>query len=269
MAVEREVGGIDPVANDGIDDNVALGSTSALAPDIVPASPAPNVVGRLGPSLCTYRALEFGGSYFDGLPLASRIPFANMGAELGAKVSIIETDAVVSGRADSDASYVARFEWDMTQLHPQVARPHAPHALSDIQALEGTPISLAFLGSCTNTRIEDLREAAAILKGRRVATGVRLYIVPATRQTFLEAIRDGTAETLTEAGATFLPSGCGPCVGTHLGVPGDGENVISAANRNFRGRMGNPLANIYLASPATVAASALKGSICNPQFYLE
>ena len=227
------------------------------------------VVGRLGPSLCTYRALEFGGSYFTGKPLASRVPFANMGAELGAKVSLVETDEVANGRPDSDAAYLARFEWDVSELKPQVARPHAPHENSDIEGVEGTPISLAFLGSCTNTRIEDLREAAAILRGRRVAPGVRLYIVPATRQTFLEAIRDGTLEILTEAGATFLPSGCGPCVGTHLGVPGDDENVISAANRNFRGRMGNPRAAIYLASPATVAASALKGSICNPQLYLE
>ena len=120
----------------------------------------------------------------------------------------------------------------------------------------------------TNTRIEDLRAAAAVVKGHQVANGVRFYVVPATRAILLEAIKDGTMETLTEAGATFLPSGCGPCVGTHLGVPGDDEQVISAANRNFKGRMGNPKAKVYLASPATVAASAFKGRICNPQEYL-
>lgn len=226
------------------------------------------VVGRLGPSFCTYRALEFCGDYFEGLSLAARVPFANMGAELGAKVSLVENRASAALCADADAPYIARFDFDVSQIQPQIARPHAPHDNHDIEKLAGTPITLAFLGSCTNTRIEDLREAAAVLKGQRVAPGVRLYIVPATRQTLLEAIRDGTLEILTEAGATLLPSGCGACVGTHLGVPGDEENVISAANRNFRGRMGNPRAHIYLGSPATVAASAVRGSICNPQEFL-
>lgn len=226
------------------------------------------VVGRLGPDFCTYKSLEFGGDYFLNASLAARIPFANMGAELGAKSSLVENPSSLCGLADKDASYARILDLDVRDIQPQVSQPHAPHYNRDVQEFEGIPIGMAFLGSCTNTRIEDLREAAAILRGRKVADGVRLYIVPATRQTLLEAIRDGTMETLTEAGATFLPSGCGPCVGTHLGVPGDDENVISAANRNFKGRMGNPKSHIYLASPATVAASAIRGTICNPQDYL-
>jgi 3-isopropylmalate/(R)-2-methylmalate dehydratase large subunit len=226
------------------------------------------VMGRLGPELCTYRAVEFGGSFFERSTLAGRIPFANMSAELGAKSGLVESPDGDACRPDLGARYAHVVELDVTGLAPQVAVPHAPHCNRDVQELVDVPISVAFLGSCTNTRIEDLREAAAVVRGRKLAPGVRFYVVPATRATLLEAIHDGTLATLTEAGATLLPSGCGPCVGTHLGVPGDGENVISAANRNFKGRMGNPKAHIFLASPATVAASALTGRIANPQDYL-
>ena len=227
-----------------------------------------SIVGQLGPDLCNYRSLEFAGDFFDRSSLAARIPFANMGAELGAKSSLIENPASSCGLADADADYIYKLDVDVNHIKPQICVPHGPHNNRDVDDCVGIRIELAFLGACTNTRIEDLREAATVLRGQQVAEGVRLYIVPATRNTLLEAIRDGTMETLTAAGATFLPSGCGPCVGTHLGVPGDDENVISAANRNYRGRMGNPKANIYLASPATVAASAIRGKICNPQDYL-
>lgn len=123
---------------------------------------------------------------------------------------------------------------------------------------------MAFIGSCTNGRLDDLHVAAEILKGRRIHPDVRLIIAPASQKVFLDALRDGTVETLTAAGASFISSGCGPCVGTHQGVPGNGENVISATNRNFQGRMGNRHSNVYLASPATVAASALNGKITDP-----
>ncbi len=134
----------------------------------------------------------------------------------------------------------------------------------DIDELVGASIDYAFIGTCVNGRLRDLQAAARILAGNRVAPGVRLVIAPAFRKAFLEAAKDGTLATLTEAGASFLPSGCGPCVGTHLGVPGDGEVVVSTANRNFRGRMGNPEAFVYLASPTVVAAAAVAGEIVDP-----
>ena len=138
-----------------------------------------------------------------------------------------------------------------------------------IDELIGTPIDYAFIGTCVNGRLADLRAAARILAGRKIAPGVRLVIAPASRRVFLEAAKDGTLVTLTEAGASFLPSGCGPCVGTHNGVPGDGEVVLSTANRNFRGRMGNPEAHVYLASPTVVAAAAVAGKIVDPSDIVE
>jgi 3-isopropylmalate/(R)-2-methylmalate dehydratase large subunit len=134
----------------------------------------------------------------------------------------------------------------------------------DIDELVGTKINVAFIGTCVNGRLRDLRHAARILKGKRVAPGVRLMVSAASQKVFLDATNDGTLATLIEAGAIFLPSGCGPCVGTHLGVPGDGEVVVSTANRNFRGRMGNPEASVYLASPTVVASAAVAGEIVDP-----
>jgi 3-isopropylmalate/(R)-2-methylmalate dehydratase large subunit len=133
-----------------------------------------------------------------------------------------------------------------------------------VHEVTGTPVQQAFIGSCTNARLEDLHIAAAILKGKRIAPGVRLLIATASKRVFDDALKDGTIAILSDAGAVFLTSGCGPCVGTHLGVPGDDEVIISSTNRNFRGRMGNPNANIYLGSPALVAASALTGEITDP-----
>src|SRR5690606_6506612 len=144
------------------------------------------------------------------------------------------------------------------------AVPHSPDSVRDVREVVGTRVNMAFIGSCTNARLEDLHVAAAILRGRRLAPGVRLIVTASSRRIFNEASGDGTIQALSEAGATFITSGCGPCVGTHQGVPGDGETVISTTNRNFRGRMGNPNANVYLGSPAVVAASAVAGHIVDP-----
>lgn len=234
------------------------------------------ILSQLGPDAGRYKCVEYGGPYFRGLSLAKKIPFTNMIAELGAKCGFVEQlpaedvdHAPNNFLADPKARYVKKISLDVTELAPQVVRPHSPFQGAGVDELEKIPIQMAFIGACTNTRIEDLREAAVLLKGKKIHKKVRLLISPASRQTFLEGVRDGTVEALTEAGAVFLPSGCGPCVGTHMGVPSSGENVISAANRNFRGRMGNPHAAVYLASPATVAASALKGYIANPQNVVE
>ena len=154
-------------------------------------------------------------------------------------------------------------------MQPMVSQPHSPDKVSAVDRLAGKKVHYAFIGTCVNGRLEDLQIAAKILKGSKIHPDTRLIIGPASRQVFLDAVKDGTVEILLSAGATFIPPGCGPCVGTHNGVPGNDEVVISAANRNFKGRMGNPRAKIYLASPATVAASAREGKIANPFNYLE
>jgi len=221
------------------------------------------LIGRVGADGANYQSVEFAGEAVQAMTLASRMVLANMVAEMGAKAGIVEA-ADNALRADPDAMYSKRISDDVSRLRPMVAQPHAPENVQPIEAVAGRKIHYAFIGSCTNARLEDLQAAARVLKGRRLAPGVRLIIAPASKRVLTEALRDGTIETLAEAGATFITSGCGPCVGSHLGVPGDGEVVISSANRNFKGRMGNPNAEIYLASPAVVAASALAGEIIDP-----
>jgi len=234
-----------------------------------------NVLRQTGIAGANYQSMEFSGETISRLSLAGRITLANMMIEAGAKTGFVhpaglklpyEFTPVVP---DQDAVYRRTIKIDATAIEPMVSRPHSPDNVVPVAEVEGRPVHYAFIGTCVNGRLEDLHMAARILKGARVHPGTRLLIGPASRQVFLEALRDGTAEILTMAGATFIPPGCGPCVGTHSGVPGDNEVVISAANRNFKGRMGNPNANIYLASPATVAASAREGRITNPLIFFK
>jgi len=166
-----------------------------------------------------------------------------------------------------DAIYAEEVTLDASAIGPQIAKPHAVDNVSPIEEVAGTPIAQGFIGTCTNGRLEDLKIAAGILRGRSVHPDVRLIVAPASKRIFLDAMEAGYVRDLVEAGAVFVTPGCGPCVGTHNGVPSDGENVISTANRNFKGRMGNSRAFIYLASPATVAASAIEGAITDPRTY--
>jgi 3-isopropylmalate/(R)-2-methylmalate dehydratase large subunit len=195
---------------------------------------------------------------------------ANMVAEMGAKAALVDSTGLqlpydsVPIQPDPDARYRAIYRHDVSHLRPQIALPHSPDSVVDIDAALGQKINMAFIGSCTNARLEDFHAAAAVLAGQKIAPGVRLLIAPASRRVFNAALRDGTIATLSEAGASFITSGCGPCVGTHQGVPGNEEVVISSSNRNFRGRMGNPNAQIYLASPTVVAAAAVAGEIVDP-----
>lgn len=253
----------------------------------VPQTIKVEVTGRLRPGVCgkdlilrvlqetgiagaTYMAMEFCGEAVARLSLAQRMTVANMAIEAGAKTGFVHPAGLGLPYPasmllpDPDAAYVRTIRLVGEALGPMLSRPHSPDHVVPVDEGAGEKVNLAFIGTCVNGRLEDLRTAARILKGGHLHPGVRLLIGPASREVFLEAVRDGTVETLTAAGATFIPPGCGPCVGTHNGVPGDGETVISTGNRNFRGRMGNPKARIYLASPATVAASALAGRIANP-----
>jgi 3-isopropylmalate/(R)-2-methylmalate dehydratase large subunit len=222
-----------------------------------------HLLSRMGQQQANYQSIEFAGEAVEGLPLSERITLANMTAELGGKVGLVESRATL--QADAGASYSKVIHVDVSALEPQVALPGSPAHGRALRDVEGQKVSLAFLGTCTNSRIEDLRIAASILKGKKIAQGVRLYISPASRQTLLQATQDGTLATLIESGAILLATGCGPCVGTHMGVPADGEVVISSGNRNFAGRMGNRNAQVYLASPAAVASAALTGCITSPE----
>jgi 3-isopropylmalate/(R)-2-methylmalate dehydratase large subunit len=239
-----------------------------------------HIAGLLGADGATYLAIEFDGPVIDALSVEARMTISNMAIEVGAKAGLMRADAKTlewfDGRGrrtpapvspDADAVYAVTRTLDLSDLVPQVASPHSVDNVAPISEVEGTPVSQGFLGTCTNGRLEDLGIAAGILKGRKVDPDVRFIVAPASRQVYLDAMAAGHIQTLVEAGAAVVTPGCGPCVGTHNGVPSDGENVISTANRNFKGRMGNSNAFIYLASPATVAASVIEGCITDPRKY--
>jgi len=227
-----------------------------------------------------YKALEFCGDTIGRMSIDARFTIANMSVEMGAKCGIFEADKKVLNwiarrskrkphpvAADEGASYQSVEEYNVENMAPQVALPHEVDNVVSIGEVEGTRINEVFIGTCTNGRLEDFKIAASILKNNKVHAGTKLMIAPASRDIFLSAIKKGYIETFINAGAAILGPGCGPCVGTHNGVPADGENIISTANRNFKGRMGNPNANIFLASPATCAASALAGRISDPRSF--
>jgi|TARA_Y100000310_G_scaffold253669_1_gene260581 3-isopropylmalate/(R)-2-methylmalate dehydratase large subunit len=233
------------------------------------------LVGELGMDGATYKALEYTGSALEHLSLGGRMTIANMGVEMGGKAGVIETTGLKlpyefeQMLPDPDAHYISHHFLDVAALRPKVSIPHSPANVTDIDEVLGTKIDLVFLGTCTNGRLEDLHTAALILNGKKLAPGVRMIVTPASRQVLNVAMADGTLNILSDAGATFIPPGCGPCVGTHLGVPGDSETILSTANRNFPGRMGNRNARVFLSSPATVAASALQGEITDPADVIE
>lgn len=241
------------------------------------------IAAHLGADGCTYQSIEFTGKAIDELSVDARFTMSNMAVEIGAKCGIMNADAKVfkwlneygSKRekisavcADKDAKYAGVKEYDISKLTPQVSKPHSVDSAASVEELKGVRIDQAFIGTCTNGRLEDLEIAARILKGKRAARAVKLLICPASKRVYIDALNKGLIGTFIDAGAVVLNPGCGPCVGTHQGVLADGEVCISTANRNFKGRMGNPNAFIYLASPATVAASAIKGRIADPRKYL-
>ena len=238
------------------------------------------LAGQIGADGATYEAIEFNGPVIDDLSVEARMTISNMAIEVGAKAGLMNADektlAWFEGRgektpkpqnADADAVYARVLEFDTAEIGPQIAKPHAVDNVSPIEEVEGTPIAEGVLGTCTNGRLEDFAIAAGILKGRKVRSDVRFIVAPASRQILLDAIDAGYIQTLVAAGAALVTPGCGPCVGTHNGVPSNGENVISTANRNFKGRMGNSNSFIYLGSPATVAASVIEGKITDPRKY--
>ncbi|HBQ24976.1 MAG TPA: 3-isopropylmalate dehydratase large subunit, partial [Syntrophomonas sp.] len=239
------------------------------------------LIGDVTADGATYMAAEYLGEAIDALSVEERFTISNMAIEMGAKCGLMQADQKTVEwvkahsqkefeitNPDTDAVYAKVKEYDVSNLEPQVARPHTVDNVAPISQVAGTPIQQGVIGTCTNGRMEDLRIAARILRGHKIDKNTRLIVAPASRQIMLQAMREGLLEIFVEAGAAVVTPGCGPCVGTHNGVPSDGENVISTANRNFKGRMGNNRAFIYLGSPATVAASVLQGEITDPREYL-
>ena len=238
-----------------------------------------HMLGRLGAEGANYRAIEYAGSAVAAMEIDDRMTLSNHAAELGAKAAILEADAKTVAwlrahgardpqpvSADPDARYCEHIHIDASALPPQVARRHEIDDVVGVPEVAGQKVDVGLIGTCTNGRLDDLRQAAAILKGKRIARGVRLVITPASRQIYLAAAREGLIEQLTAAGASVEAAGCGTCVGitNHL-ISGDGEVVISSANRNFKGRLGNSKSEIWIGSAATVAASALTGRITDPR----
>ena len=250
-----------------------------LAPGVWAKDITLTMLRRLGAEGANYRALEYCGSAVAAMEIDDRMTLANHAAELGAKAAILEADsktiAWLRSRgapepkpvvADRNARYAERIEIDASALAPQVARNHRIDDVIEVPQVAGQKIDVALIGTCTNGRLDDMRQAAAILKGRRLARGVRMIVTPASRQVYLAAAREGLIEALTLAGASVEAAGCGTCVNItgHL-ITGDGQVVISSANRNFKGRLGNPDSEIWIGSAATVAASALTGRITDPR----
>ena len=235
------------------------------------------IIGDIGADGATYQAVEFHGEGVANLSMAERLTIANMGIEMGAKAAVFPIDRVAEQHlesvgvqdyqtfwADEDASYSRVLKYQLGEIKPVVALPHTVDNIRYVKDAEGIVFEQLFLGTCTNGRLEDLRAAAEVLAGRKIAEGVRFLVGPASKAVFEAALEEGIITTLSKAGATILPPGCGPCLGAHMGALAPGEKCLSTANRNFKGRMGCKESEIYLASPLTLAATALRGKLTLP-----
>ena len=237
------------------------------------------LIGKITSDGATYKAIEFSGEVSRNMDMDGRFTISNMAVEAGAKTGLFETDDITKkylesrGRADcykkisadETAVYEQIIDIDCSAIWPMVSQPHTVDNALPVRDLEKVKVDQVFIGTCTNGRLSDLKIAADILKGKKIANGVRLLIVPASKGIYIEAIREGIIETLVESGAAIQNPGCGPCVGVHQGILADGEVCLSTQNRNFKGRMGNTDAFIYLSSPSTAAWSAIKGYIAGPE----
>jgi 3-isopropylmalate/(R)-2-methylmalate dehydratase large subunit len=232
------------------------------------------IIGMIGSDGANYMSIEFHGDGVKTLSVSDRMTVANLASEMGAKNAVFPPDEVLSAYfgeetegvwADKDAKYFSETTIDLATIFPLVAAPHNVDNVKSVPSVAGTVVHEGLIGTCTNGRIEDLRIAASMLEGKKVKEGFQLHIIPASKEIYLQAIREGLITTLIESGANILSPSCGPCLGTGQGIPSNGHTVISTANRNFLGRMGNKEASIYLASPATVAASAITGVITDPR----
>lgn len=233
------------------------------------------IIGMIGSDGADYMSIEYHGDGVENLTISQRMTLANLASEMGAKNAVFPPDAVLAefyGKdsiegvwADEGANYAKEIEIDLSEVYPLVAAPHHVDNVKAVSEVQGTKLNQGVIGTCTNGRLEDMRIAAEVLDGKKVAEGFQLLVIPASQKIYLQMIEEGIVTKLINAGATVLSASCGPCLGTGQGIPADGFTVISTANRNFKGRMGNKESEIYLASPATVAYSAIKGEIADPR----
>ena len=239
-----------------------------------------NIISKLGVDGAIYKSVEFSGPTIRKMSIAGRMTLCNMAVEMGAKNGIVEPDETTRKflqsrvktlpdfeelKSDKDSTYDQTIEFNVSKLEPQVACPSSVDNVKPVSEVGNVPVEQAFIGSCTNGRIEDLRLAAEIMKGKKVKEGVRTLVIPASMEVYKQSLIEGLTEIFTEAGALVCGSACGPCLGGHIGLLASGETCVSTSNRNFVGRMGSKEASVYLASPATVAASAIKGKITDPR----
>jgi 3-isopropylmalate/(R)-2-methylmalate dehydratase large subunit len=261
-----------------VPESLRLTVRGKLNPGATTKDLALKVIGDLGADGGLGMSVEWQGDGLHALSLSDRAVLPNMMAEMGCKNSYLPPDQLVfdylAGRAkrpytpiypDPDAAYAREVEYDAATIEPMVACPHSVDNVVPLSRVAGTRVDQAFLGTCTNARLEDLAAAAEVLRGRQVAHGTRMIVIPASALVYVEALKAGYVQTFVEAGAVVESPGCGPCMGNHMGVPAVGEVTISTANRNFQGRMGTKDAEVYLASPAVVAASAVAGVIAHPR----
>lgn len=264
-----------------VPETVKIELSGKLKPGVSAKDVILKIIGDNGADRANYKAVEFTGPAAQKFSISSRFVLCNMAAEMGAKNGYFPPDKTVgeylnriTGEkiepvfSDEEASFESVLSYDLSLIEAQVACPHTVDNVKPVKEVEGLAFDQGLIGTCTNGRLEDLKEAASILKGKKVAPSVRVLVVPASRQEYLKALREGVMETLVEAGCVVLNPGCGPCLGAHQGVLAPGERALSTANRNFRGRMGSRDSEIYLASPATVAASAVEGKLCDPRKYI-
>jgi 3-isopropylmalate/(R)-2-methylmalate dehydratase large subunit len=260
-----------------VPETIKIDVEGKFMPYVTPKDLILSIIGKVGADGATYKAAEFTGATIRGMSMAGRMTLCNMTVEMGAKNGIVEPDATtrkfLEGRtnktfeevkSDKDASYERVAEFDVSRLEPVVACPSSVDNVKSVSEVD-VPIEQAFIGSCTNGRIEDLRLAAKVMKGKTVKDGVRALVIPASQEVYKQAAKEGLVEIFTDAGALVCGSACGPCLGGHIGLLAAGETCVSTSNRNFIGRMGSTQASVYLASPATVAASALTGRITDPR----
>jgi len=259
-----------------VPESIKITLTGKLKPNVFAKDISLWIIGMIGSDGADYMSIEYHGDGIKNLTIAQRMTLANLASEMGAKNAVFPPDQVLAdfygGKlpnkpiwADEDATYAKKIEINLDELFPVIAAPHQVDNVKALSEVQGTPVHEGLIGTCTNGRLEDLQIAATILKGKKVKDGFQLLVTPASREIYQQAINEGLISIFLDAGANVLSPSCGPCLGTGQGIPADGYNVISTANRNFKGRMGNPNSNVYLASPATVAASSITGVITDPR----